>query len=499
MAFNSILDLRKSPYKDEARPSLYLDLNINQIVDRVEALWGEKIGKLYHYLPADGDCEAYRREVMQDVKKGRLYEELLAFVTGMKEYKESCINKEAVTMEIQKAAWHVKEVVQYGEALKRLYEVLQETALTSRGLVALREYLKQYLTSEQFLEMYEEAQNLQKERGSIRFKLIYDGSLLTLTEEISDGTYDHFLQERLPGQGKEMVSPFEDKADLTGLEQELISILHKKQPEHFKRTMIFYKNYREYAKQEFTQLAEEIVYYLAYYKFEQKMQGLGFTFTAPTVEAEQEMYATGLYDLALACVNSEEKKEVTGNDMVYHAGESFFVVTGPNQGGKTTFARSLGQLLFFTKMGLDVPAQAANVHAFPYILTHFSVEESIETGRGKLQEELVRLQPMMTNSFEGAFVIINELFTTAANYDACMMGQRVLQHFIRQGCRGIYVTHLKELTQAHESVVSMRAMLDEQGIQNHKITRREPGDEACAVNLVNKHQLTYAQLKERLS
>lgn len=499
MAFNSILDLRKSPYKGEARPSLYLDLNINQIVDRIEALWGEKIGKLYHYLPADGDCEAYRREVMQDVKKGRLYEGLLAFVSGMKEYKESCISKEAVTMEIQKAAWHVKEVMQYGEALKRLYEVLQETELTSRGFGALREYLKQYMNSAEFQGMYQEAEALCKERREIRFQLTYDGGLVVLSETEANGTYDRFLQERLSGQGKEMKSPFGEKKELTGLEQELISILHKKQPEHFKKTMTFYKTYGEYARQPLIELAEEIVYYLAYYKFEQKMQGLGFTFTAPTVDTEQEMFAIGLYDLALACVNSEEKKEVTGNDMVYHAGESFFVVTGPNQGGKTTFARSLGQLLFFTKMGLDVPAKAANVHAFPHILTHFSVEESIETGRGKLQEELVRLQPMMTSSFEGAFVIINELFTTAANYDACMMGQKVLQHFIAQHCRGIYVTHLKELTQAHESVVSMRAMLDEQGIQTHKIIRKEPGDEACAVGLVNKHQLTYAQLKERLS
>ena len=35
-------------------------------------------------------------------------------------------------------------------------------------------------------------------------------------------------------------------------------------------------------------------------------------------------------------------------------GERFFVLTGPNQGGKTTFARSLGQLVYFTRIGLDL-------------------------------------------------------------------------------------------------------------------------------------------------
>ena len=142
---------------------------------------------------------------------------------------------------------------------------------------------------------------------------------------------------------------------------------------------------------------------------------------------------------------------------------------------------------------------AANVHYFNKILTHFTVEESVETGRGKLQEELVRLKPMMHGEGTKDFVIINELFTTAANYDAIIMGQRVLQHFIGQNCKGIYVTHLKELTQAHESVVSMRAMLDEQGKQNHKIVRKEAEDIACAINQVNKYRLKYEQLKERLS
>ena len=111
----------------------------------------------------------------------------------------------------------------------------------------------------------------------------------------------------------------------------------------------------------------------------------------------------------------------------------------------------------------------------------------------------MRLKPMMSAECENAFVIINELFTTAANYDACIMGKKVLEHFISQDCRGIYVTHLKELTEAHESVVSLRAMLDEKRIQSFKISRQPAEDSACAMNQVNKHRLTYEQLKERLS
>ena len=48
-------------------------------------------------------------------------------------------------------------------------------------------------------------------------------------------------------------------------------------------------------------------------------------------------------------------------------------------------------------------------------------------------------------------------------------------------------------------MVSMRAMLDDQGKQNHKIVRKEAEDIACAINQVNKYRLNYQQLKERLS
>ncbi|MBP3297390.1 MAG: hypothetical protein J6M27_12490, partial [Lachnospiraceae bacterium] len=115
-----------------------------------------------------------------------------------------------------------------------------------------------------------------------------------------------------------------------------------------------------------------------------------------------------------------------------------------------------------------------------------------------LKEELTRLAPMMESQKKGTFIIINELFTTAASYDAQIMGRRVMKHFIDLGCMGIYVTHIAELAAEDDGVVSLRAMLNDQKIQTYKIRRGEPDDTACAENLVSKYALTYEQLKERL-
>ena len=158
-------------------------------------------------------------------------------------------------------------------------------------------------------------------------------------------------------------------------------------------------------------------------------------------------------------------------------------------------------MIFFNKLGLDVPAKSATLPYYARILTHFSVEESVETGCGKLKEELIRLQPMMEKEVEQAFVVINELFTTAANYDAYIMGQRVLEHFINQGCYGVYVTHIKELAKDRNQIVSLRAMLDESDYhkRTYKIVRKYEDDGGHAGDIAEKYNLSYDQLKLRLA
>ncbi len=498
MEFTSILDLRESPYKEMPGSAFYLDCNLNQVIERITLEWREKVESLYYYFPADRECEAYRREVYGDVKRGGVCSALERFLVRMREWQEILGKKEKAEREIQKTVWHISEAGCYCDAYEELYDALEKTELGSRGMNSFREYLQEYLQSDSYLEMRRILWDLRREMAGFRVVLTYDKERFLLEEREMAGEYEGFLGACFPGPERRLKSPFAADPNLTDLEAEILEIFRKKHPAFFKEARRFFKAYAGYAREELLRFRAEIPFYLSFRRFEQKMQDSGFAFTAPKVSAGEEMYATGLYDLALACVNSGENKKVVSNDMVFHRGESFFVLTGPNQGGKTTFARSLGQLVYFTKMGLDVPAASANVPCFSDILTHFSVEESLETGRGKLKEELVRLKPMMEERCRNAFVVINELFTTAANYDACIMGKRVLEHFIGQGCRGIYVTHLRELSEVCPEVVSLRASLDEHMVQNFKIVRSKAEPAAHAASQVEKYGMTYEQLKARL-
>ncbi len=170
-------------------------------------------------------------------------------------------------------------------------------------------------------------------------------------------------------------------------------------------------------------------------------------------------------------------------------------------------ARAIGQSVYFMKMGLKVPCRQMNCGYFHEILTHFEVEESVETGAGKLKEELQRLRPMMKRKYEGNesknFVILNELFTTATTYDAQIMAQKVMKHFISCGCLGIYVTHIRELAneEALEGVQSMVAQVDENdpAKRTFKILPGKAEGLGYSDSIVKKYELSLEQMQRRIA
>ena len=490
----SILDLYgKVPSKKET-PAYFRDLNLDTALDRLTGKWGSAVLEYYRALPQTAEEEAYRRAVYGDVKKEAVYDALTAFTDRMADVEALRREKGRVPGSLQKAVWQLREIEVWCSACEALAEALEGEALSSEGMRRFRGILRGILDSEAFREMRDRVCGIMKRIRGLRLTVTYEKDRMRVDLGEAAAEYEG-MPER---QGRTLKNPFAADPALGELEKACLEILDRKKPDFFRELRVSAERYGTYEAPVIARFGKEITFYLSYALLQREMEKKGFSFAVPTVFTDRPPEAKGLYDLALACVFSEKGKRVVANDFCYGEGERFFVLTGPNQGGKTTFARSLGQLVYFSRIGLDVPAAEANVPFFREIQTHFSVEESVETGRGKLKEELVRLAPMMEEQMQGTFVVINELFTTAASHDAQIMGQRVLAHFIGLGCMGIYVTHLKEIAAAHEGVASLHAALDADRQPTYKIRRGEAAETACAENQVNKYRLTYAQLKERL-
>lgn len=496
----SVLNLYPKEYETEENEAFFRDLNLTQIIDRITAQWGNGVRKYYMYLPDDAREGEYRRAVYGDIRKEAVYDALIAFTKRQEDIAQLRGKKGNTSHPLQKAVWELCEEEAYGDAYEELAKSLSRVELSSAGMRQFLRILTEFLGSEQFNKFREQARVILGELRKMRFVVTYekDRMSIELREEQGDGEYEEWLDSFDARADMRLLNPFGEDSAITELEQACLEIIESKKKKLFRALWSVAEQERNYINPVLSRFEQEVIFYLSYATLQRDTEREGFPFATPDTSGKGRMEAGGLYDLALALVSIPEGRKVIPNDFYYGEGDRFFVLTGPNQGGKTTFARSLGQLVYLTRMGLDVPAESASVPYFPKIQTHFSVEESVETGRGKLMEELVRLAPMMEDHKRGSFVVINELFTTAANYDAQIMGKRVLEHFLELGCMGIYVTHIKELAEGRDGVVSLRAMLNDSGYQTFEIRRAEAEDVACAANQVNKYRLTYDQLKERL-
>ena len=144
---------------------------------------------------------------------------------------------------------------------------------------------------------------------------------------------------------------------------------------------------------------------------------------------------------------------VLGND-VNADGKSLVMITGANQGGKSTFLRSIGQAQLMTQSGMFVGAESLQMNICDAVFTHYKREEDRAMESGKLDEELARMGEIADHITPGSMLLCNESFASTNEREGSQIAREVVTALLESGVKVLFVTHMFDLANSFTAEAS---------------------------------------------
>jgi hypothetical protein len=509
VTFHSILferteDSTKKETPEE--PVFFVDLNLDQIIDAITAGRQEYNLKPFFNTPLnDTDAIKYRQEIAQDLENEILLGNIKSFALKMGTMRRYLALVDELYYKYHKEGWFLEAVEIYCEAVTCLVHDLNLADLESRGLLAFREYMTNYANSGGFTSLQAETKRLKADLSTVDYCVLIKGNCVKVRKYASEIDYSVDVEETFAkfkqGAVKDYTAKLSIGLGMNHVEAAILDLVARLHPDIFLNLDNYYAKNRNYLDETVGIFDREIQFYVAYLEYVAKIKRAGLEFCYPQIAtACKEVYDYEGFDIALAYKLITEKSSVVCNDFYLKDKERIFVVSGPNQGGKTTFARTFGQLHYLASIGCPVPGREAQLFLFDRLFTHFEREENIQNLRGKLQDDLVRIHHILNQATSNSVIIMNEILTSTTLKDAISLGKKVMERIVQLDLLCVWVTFVDELTSFSEKTVSMVSTVvpENPALRTYKIVRRPADGLAYAIAIAEKYRLTYDHLKERI-
>jgi DNA mismatch repair protein MutS len=508
--FQSVLFEKPSEGGDvesRAQPDFFVDLNLDQVVASMTAGREEyELEPFFHAPLHDVAAVRYRHEVLRDLEKPDVLEAVNAFADAMTRMRQHLVQVEKLHYAIQKQAWFRDAIEIYCDAVRALADALAERDVSSRGLRGLRHYLAGYATSKDFTSLAADTQAVKEALASVRYALRINGAKVTVSRYEGEADYSAEVEQAFAkfeqGAVDSYLVKLPDYTDMDHVEAQILERVAKLHPDPLRMLADYCARHAEYLDATIGRFDGEVQFYLGYLELIGRFRAVGLPFCYPHVSARsKEIAVEETFDIALANKLVPVGETVVCNDFHLEAPERIFVVTGPNSGGKTTFARTFGQLHYLASLGLLVPGSQARLFLPDRIYTHFEREEDIETLRGKFEDELVRVHEILDQARSNSIVVMNESFNSTTLNDALFVGTEVVRRLLELGPLGVYVTFVDEIASLSEATVSMVSQIvpENPAERTFKVLRKPADGLAYAWAIAEKHGLTYERLLERIA
>lgn len=493
-----------------AEPDCFHDLNLDQVVAAIDGAWPEEnLAPIFHVPLATAGAVTWRQEVLRDLEHAPLRQAVAGFVERLRDMRTRLAHIEKLFYPVEKQRSRLGASDVYCTAVWELDDALARLQPGSTGLRQLHAWLSAYVASAAFDRLRTDTANVLAGLEAIRYNLLVRSGSVTVrpcAEEADASTAVEATFARFRPDGGGATPPrAQGRIGFNGLNHieaqvlDKVAILH---PAPFAMLATFCDEHDTFIDPLLDRFAHEVCFFLAWLAYIAPIRDAGLQFCFPVVERDSPVEtATDSFDVALAARQVGQHATVVRNGFALRDGERMLIVTGPNHGGKTTFARMFGQLHWLVALGLTVPGTQVQLQLFDRLFTHFERAERIESMRGKLQDDLVRMRAILHAATPRSLVVINEIFASTTLDDALALARRVLARLAQLRSAVVCVTFLTELADFDSHTVSMVAEVDphDPAIRTFRVVRRPADGLAYALAVANKHRVTRDWLLRRIA
>lgn len=487
-------------------PEHFRDLNLDQIVAAVTR--GREAHHLEPFLqtPVRNVAGAHwRHAVFRDLENLVVLGAVQGFAKGMQLCRARLGQEAELHYGLQKRLWHLDAAQAYAETVRTFAADLAASPAASAGFRALAGRLAALTASDDFRALEAEIAEIRGKLAEVRYETVIHGDKVTVRryEDAPDysAAVERTFEKFKRGAVKDYRVKFAEDRRMNHVEAVVLEFVARLFPDAFGRLDDFASRRASFVAPLVGRFEREIQFYLAWVEHMARIRRAGLAFCYPELsETDPAERSVAGFDLALAQKLAAEEKPVVTNGYELSGPERIIVVSGPNQGGKTTFARAFGQLHHLASLGLPVPGTAAKLMLVDAVLAHFEREEDLTNLRGKLEDDLVRIRAILDRATPRSAIVLNEIFNSTTLDDQVLLSTRVLEQVMAKNSLCVCVSFIDELASLGPSTVSMVSTVvpDRPAERTFRVVRRKADGLAYAMSLAEKHGLTAARLQERL-
>lgn len=504
-------------------------LQIDQMVSvRRESFRGLADLRLEQFFSCDPAVLAWRVDVVADLVKNpplfRLVCDALPLVRDVTEMRK-VLNGGSSSLESGLASTRYLEM--YLELMELFHTRLADLDPKSEGMRSLKAEIETRCQSEDYRHLRQHLETMEYQIGHVKsitlgvnldgtLKVTDAGLLAVNTEKYRPGS----VMDRLLGRAKNdpmvCMSGFANMAKTARDEEKhaLDQAVCRALDTAFARTIRSWEPViDQYFHDEtafFIALLDDLRFLSAAVSFLLELRRLGCPLCRPEIRPVEEkaLRLKNVYNPMLA-LKTDGREAVVANDFCYDEKGRFYLVTGPNHGGKSIFCYSLGMAQALFQLGLPVPAEAAVMSPVTAIYTHFPVSDEDNYGKGRLESECVRMGEIMHKVRGTDLLLMDESFSSTSLLEGSYIAGEILCAISVIGCGGLYVTHIHELTQQIERfnatpgrrgcidnlVAQMESVAD--GTRSYRILRTTPDGLSYAKDIARKYGLSCEEILDR--